>query len=170
MIWHLVALAIAGLGAAGIGALLRSLSRKRLPKWIIPVFAGAGMLAYQIYYEYSWFEHKQTLLPATSQVVAVERGGSFWRPWTYFFPMAVGFSVVDTDNVSRADREGHNISQFILYRFQKEYVDLVSHQSHLLNCSTLELVPMAEDGTLRIQSMRQLERDDALYLVVCPQD
>lgn len=167
MIWHLLALAVAGLGAAGIGALLRALSGKRLPKWIIPIFAGAGMLTYQIYYEYNWFEHKQTQLPAASQVVELEQEGVFWRPWTYMFPMTVGFTVVDTEEIAQTEREGQRISQFILYKFDKEYVDLVSHQTHLLNCTTAELVPMAEDGTLRAAAMRRVEPDGPLYQAVC---
>ncbi|KAA0696743.1 hypothetical protein DT594_05325 [Halopseudomonas laoshanensis] len=167
MIWHLLALAVAGLGAAGIAATLRSLSGKRLPKWIIPIFAGAGMLSYQIYYEYNWFEHKQTQLPEASQVVEIEQEGVFWRPWTFMFPMTVGFTVLDTGNISQVEREGQSISQFILYKFDKEYVDLVSHQTHLLNCSTQELVPMAEDGSLRVTALRRVERDAPLYQAVC---
>ena len=37
MIWHLIAAIFAGLGAAGLGLLLRTLSGKRLPRWIVPV-------------------------------------------------------------------------------------------------------------------------------------
>lgn len=168
MIWHLLALAVAGLGAAGVAFLLRGLSGKRLPRWIVPVFAGAGMLTYQIYYEYNWFEHKQTQLPAASEVVEIEQEGVFWRPWTYLFPMTVGFTVLDTSNIAHVEREGQRISQFLLYRFDKEYVDLVSHQPYLLNCATQELVPMAEDGTLRAAAMRRVERGDPLYPLVCP--
>ena len=168
MIWHLFALAVAGLGAAGVGFLLRGLTGKKLPTWIVPVFAGAGMLAYQIYYEYSWFEHKQSQLPPASQVVALDQEGVFWRPWTYLFPMTVGFTVLDTDNIIRIDRDEQRLRQFILYTFDKEYVDLVSHQTHLLNCDTQELVPMAEDGALRVSAMRQLESGDPLYEQVCP--
>jgi len=123
MVWHLVALVFAGLGAAGIGFLLRSLSGKRLPGWIVPAFAGLGMLGYQIYYEYSWATHKQSQLPAGSAVVEFEVEQQILRPWTYLFPLTVGFSVVDTGNIQRAEQDGQQIRQFILYRFEKEYVD-----------------------------------------------
>jgi len=49
MFWHLIAAIVAGVAGAGIGLLLRSLTRKRLPKWIIPVCAGLGMLSYTIH-------------------------------------------------------------------------------------------------------------------------
>ena len=106
-------------------------------------------------------------MPADSQVVELEQEGVFWRPWTYMFPMTVGFTVVDTEEIARTEREGQRISQFILYKFDKEYVDLVSHQTHLLNCTTAELVPMAEDGTLRVAAMRRVEPDGPLYQAVC---
>ncbi|MHB1371312.1 MAG: hypothetical protein ACYCW7_14085, partial [Pseudomonadaceae bacterium] len=63
MFWHLIAAVAAALAGAGIALVLRSLSGKRLPAWIIPVFAGLGMFGYTIYYEYTWFETSQARLP-----------------------------------------------------------------------------------------------------------
>lgn len=163
MIWHLVALLSAGLGAAGFGFLLRSLSRRRLPGWIIPACAGVGMLSYQIYYEYSWVGHKQAQLPAGSVVVDEEREQQILRPWTYLFPLTVGFSVVDTDNVQHLEQNGERIAQFILYRFEREYIDRLTHQAYLLNCARAELLAV---GTERA-AVRLLERSDELYHAVC---
>ncbi|QMV64933.1 hypothetical protein VUJ49_07720 [Pseudomonas berkeleyensis] len=163
MIWHLVALVFAGLGAASIGFLLRSLSGKKLPGWIVPAFAGLGMLGYQIYYEYSWAEHKQSQLPAGSAVVEYEVEQQILRPWTYLMPMTVGFSVVDTGNIQSAEQDGQRIKQFILYRFEKEYVDRLTHQTYLLNCDSAEMVSVSENNP----RLRQLERSDELYRVVC---
>ena len=95
MIWHLIGAIFAGLGAAGIGLLLRKVSGKRLPRWIIPALGGLGMLGYQIQTEYSWYEHKRSLLPESARVVQAEQDAMFWRPWTYLFPMTTAFSVVD---------------------------------------------------------------------------
>ncbi len=67
MIWHLIAAIFAGLGAAGLGLLLRTLSGKRLPRWIVPVCAGLGMLGYQIQHEYGWFDHKRQQLPDSAR-------------------------------------------------------------------------------------------------------
>ncbi len=167
MIWHLFALAVAGLGAAGIGYMLRAASGKKLPTWIVPVFAGIGMLSYQIYFEYYWFEHKQSQLPENSVVVASETQQAIWRPWTYLLPMTVSFSVVDRSNLSEVQLDDNRITRFILYRFRKEYVDLVSHHTHLLNCDTRELVPESEEGRPRPEMMRVLSGDDPLYLAVC---
>jgi hypothetical protein len=167
MIWHLFALAAAGLGAAGIGFLLRAASGRKLPKWIVPACAGLGMLTYQIYFEYYWFEHKQSQLPESSVVVASETQQAIWRPWTYLLPMTISFSVVDRSNLTEVQLDENRIKRFILYRFRKEYVDLVSHHTHLLNCDTRELVPEADDGSPRAGLMRTLSADDPLYIAVC---
>ena len=46
MLWTILAIVVAGMGAAGIAMLLRKLTGNRLPKWIIPACGGLGMLAY----------------------------------------------------------------------------------------------------------------------------
>ncbi|WP_163577438.1 hypothetical protein [Halomonas faecis] len=168
MIWHLIAALFAGLGAAGIGLLLRTLSGKRLPRWIIPVCAGLGMLGYQIQTEYAWFEHKQQQLPPSAEVVSSREEAMVWRPWTFLVPMTTSFHVIDHDNRVVRETDDQRLVEFILYRFDKEYVDQVSHQAHLMNCSSRELVPLAGDNREpRTEQMRRLDEDDALFKAAC---
>ncbi|MDR5894114.1 MULTISPECIES: hypothetical protein [Halomonas] len=169
MIWHLIAAIFAGLGAAGIGLLLRLASGKRLPTWIIPVFAGLGMLGYQVHYEYSWLTHKQAQLPATASVVEVEHASMFWRPWTYAFPMANAFSAVDSDSMrARETADGERLVEYIRYRFEKQHVDLVTHQAWLMNCESRETLPLVgEERRPRLEAMRELDAEDPVYLAVC---
>lgn len=164
MIWHLVALVVAGLGAGGIGYLLRRLSKGKAPAWIVPAFAAIGMMSYQINYEYSWLSHKESQLPEGSVVVEVEEEKQLLRPWTYLSPFTVGMSVVDTHNIQQVEQPGENIKQFILYRFEREYVDLIDHQPHLLNCGTAELLPI---GGTDAGQVRELAHEDKLYRAVC---
>lgn len=168
MIWHLVAMVFAGLGAAGIGLLLRTLSRKKLPKWIIPVCAGIGMLSYQVHNEYTWMDHKMALLPEGSVVVDIEKGNNFWRPWTYIYPMTQAFSLVDTGNMEMLQAGEQKIAQFVLYRFEKEYMDRLTHQAYVLNCTTGERIPMSEGGELKVNAMQVVEPESTLYMTVCP--
>lgn len=167
MIWHLVAAIFAGLSTAGVALLLRKLSGQRLPKWIIPVFAGAGMLGYQIHIEYSWFEHKQTQLPEETLVVASEYQENVWRPWTYMHPMTGAFTVLDTASVTERQLEGQRVMEFMLYRFEKQHVDQVRNQAFVLNCSSQELVPLQDNRSADRESMRRLGSDDPLYSAVC---
>lgn len=168
MIWHLIAAVFAALGAAGIGLLLRMASGNRLPKWIIPVFAGLGILGYQIHYEYSWLDHKLEQLPPTARVVQTEQDSMPWRPWTYLYPLTVAFSVVDQSSMVAREANDQQLVEFILYRFEKEYVDRLSHQPYLMNCATAEMVPLSEETRQpRTEAMRRLNEGSRLLEAVC---
>lgn len=167
MLWTIIAIVFAGLGAAGIALLLRKLTRNKLPKWIIPVFGGLGMLGYQIFYEYSWFEHQLQRQPQESVVVSSEAGHVFWRPWSYSFPITTAFTVLDTKSLVRRQIDDHRVAQFVLYRFEKQHVDQVAHQAHLLNCDTAELLPLNAQTQPQLEQIKRIARDDELYRQVC---
>lgn len=168
MIWHLIAALFAGLGAAGVGLLLRVASGRRLPRWVVPVFAGLGMLAYQLHYEYTWSSDKQRQLPESARVVSTEQGQVFWRPWTYAFPMTTAFSVVDEDSQSIIQAEGERLVEFILYRFEKQYQDVVTHQAYLINCATQEMLPLTEENRQpRLSELRRVETSSPLFQAIC---
>lgn len=168
MIWTIIAMIAAGLGAAGIALILRKITGNLLPKWIIPVFAGAGMLGYQISWEYAWFDHQQQRLPAVSIVVATETTPNAWRPWTHYFPMVTAFTVLDSNGVVPKTINEHTIARFILYRFEKQHVDRLTNQAYVLNCTTLELVPTDLQGHTDLAQRRVLQPDDRLINEVCP--
>ncbi|MGQ4878749.1 hypothetical protein ACOJCM_09280 [Billgrantia sp. LNSP4103-1] len=168
MIWHLIAAVFAGLGAAGIGLLLRLASGKRLPQWIIPVCGGLGMLGYQIHYEYNWYEHKRSQLPATAEVVDTRQDSMPWRPWTYLFPMTVAFSLVDQNSMTPRQADDQQLVEFILYRFEKEYVDQLRHQPYLMNCTTAEMVPLTSGSREpRLDDLKQVKEESHLFDAVC---
>lgn len=166
MFWTFVATVFCGLGAAGIALGIRSITAKRAPKWIVPAFAGLGMLGYLIYGEYTWYDHKQTLLPDEAVVVDTEQQGIYFRPWTFVFPYVTAFSTVDTQSIAR-DTDDPDIVRFTLYRFDQTVTDSVSHRVHLINCATRELVPFGSDGTPRVDNMKQLDTSDPLFQTVC---
>ncbi|MDV6320534.1 hypothetical protein [Chromohalobacter sp. HP20-39] len=168
MIWQLIAAIFAGLGAAGIGLILRQLSGKRLPRWIVPALAGVGMLSYQIYYEYNWLTSKQQQLPGSAEVVDVEYDSMFWRPWTYLYPLPVAFEVIDRDHLRTTEANGQRMVEFILYRFEKQFTDRVSHQAYLMNCSKRQWVPLIGDERQPDTSaLREIGADAPLYQALC---
>lgn len=168
MIWHLIATFSAGLGAAGIAFLLRSLSRQKLPKWIIPAFAGLGMLAYQIYFEYNWFEHQASRQPQGAVVVSSQKGEMFWRPWTYFYPMTTAFTVVDSNSLQVREIKGLTLVEFIEYRFEKQYIDVVTHQRYLMNCTEAQKVAVSDNQQVLSKQPLNVERTSLLFTTVCP--
>lgn len=107
MLWELLATVFAGLGAAGVALALRAFTKRRLPAWAIPVFAGSAMLGFQIYSEYTWFSHQRSLLPEDVIVVRTVEETAPWRPWTYVVPQTVRFIAVEVseDSINQLNRE-----------------------------------------------------------------
>lgn len=100
MIWEFVAALCAGLGAAGMAMGARWLSANKLPRWIVPAFAGAAMISFQIYTEYTWFSHQKSLLPDNVEVVKAIEEKSFWRPWTLLRPQVIRFAAIQVGPAS----------------------------------------------------------------------
>ncbi|MDN3553528.1 hypothetical protein QWY74_08630 [Halomonas almeriensis] len=169
MIWHLIAAVFAGLGAAGLGLLMRLLSGKRLPRWIVPIMAGMGMLGYQIQHEYGWYEHTRAQLPDSARIVSTSQDTALWRPWTYLLPMTTAFTLVDEDGLRHIRADGQTLAQFQLYRFSSGVGQSVVHQAHLLNCDNRELIPLGQQKQRpQTDERRRLGADDPLYRQVCP--
>lgn len=167
MLWTLMALLSAALGAAGIALIVRKLSGNRLPKWLIPASAGLGLLAYQIGYEYSWYEQQQLKFPSKAVVVAVENAPQVWRPWTYAFPLTYAYTLLDTQSVTAVQVGEERVVKLMLYRVENSFQDLITHQPYLLNCRQARLLPLSEQGEPQLQKMRQLLPNDALLLRAC---
>lgn len=168
MIWHWVAAVSAGLGAAGIALALRALSGRRLPRWIIPACAGLGLLAYQIHYEYDWYDHKRQQLPESAAVVSTEQSRMPWRPWTYLYPLTTAFSVVDRDKLVASRADGERLVEFIVYRFEMQHRDVLTRQTYLMNCSARESVPLIDDGRRPdLDRLRHLAPSDPQLEAVC---
>lgn len=166
MMWHLIAAVFAALAAAGIGLALRKLSNDRLPKWIVPVLAGLGMLGYQIHVEYSWFDHKKAQLPASTEVVDSATGTEIWRPWTFVFPMTTRFSVLDRESLARND----DVAEFMLYHFERHHTDLVIPKAYVLHCQSRELVPVdAQSREPALEGIRTLRASSTLLESACRQ-
>ncbi|AZT83474.1 hypothetical protein EHN06_07910 [Marinobacter sp. NP-4(2019)] len=166
MFWTLVATVFCGLGAAGIALGIRAATRNKAPRWIIPVFAGVGMLGYLIQGEYTWYDHKKAQLPEEAVIVNTQNDSIFWRPWTFVFPYVTSFTTVDTKSISR-DSDNQNVVRFTLYRFEQKMTDAVSHRIHIINCATHELVPLGSDGRPRVDNLKTLASGDPLLETVC---
>jgi hypothetical protein len=95
MILDLLAAISAGAGLAGCVLLLRRLSGGRLPGWTIPAAIGAGIIAFSIWSEYSWFPRVRAALPSEVPVVLAPTDPSPLRPWTYIVPLTTRFVALD---------------------------------------------------------------------------
>lgn len=170
MLWELIATFSAGLGAAGIALVLRLLTLKKLPSWIIPVAAGAGMLGYQIVNEYTWFDHQSSLLPAGVKVVRTVEETAAWRPWSYLYPQTMRFLAADIENAARNQRnpEVYLVDLYIFERrMSARRIPQVVHcgkQARADFTDSLEIpMPGAELGA----EWFPLDSSDLLYQYLC---
>src|SRR3546814_15972817 len=69
--------------------------RRRLPQWIVPAAAGAGMLLMAVWLEYSWLERTTTAFPDGVEVASTNQVRSWYRPWTYAVPLTNRLIAVD---------------------------------------------------------------------------
>jgi hypothetical protein len=74
---------------------------RKLPKWMLPAAAGAAMIGYSIYAEYSWYGRVMAGLPDSVEVVRTVEESAPWRPWTYLVPMKSRFLAIDRAGIDR---------------------------------------------------------------------
>jgi hypothetical protein len=98
---ELIAAFVAAVAGAGVALMLRHLSRGRLPRWLIPAGAAAGLMGMTIYNEYGWFPRLRAGLPEGVVVAQTLDGRALWRPWAYVWPMTEGALLVDTRRTMR---------------------------------------------------------------------
>ncbi|EKV28980.1 hypothetical protein C882_0744 [Caenispirillum salinarum AK4] len=95
MLIEFLAVIMAGFGGAGTALILRKLTARRLPAWLVPGCTAAAMLAMVIYLEYSWADRFEAGLPEEMVVVSKNEDRSWYRPWTYAVPLTTRLMVVD---------------------------------------------------------------------------
>lgn len=170
MLWELVATFSAGLGAAGIAMIFRAISMKKLPKWIIPVFAAAGMLGFQVYSEYTWFSHQKSLLPEGVEVVRTGQETAMWRPWSYFYPQTMRFMAADVNNAAK-NQLNSDIILVDLYFFERRLsakrVPQVIHCAANARADFTKTLEIPAQGEALSNAWIPLETDDPLIVLVC---
>lgn len=170
MLWELLATAFAGLGAAGVVLTLRVLSRRRVPAWIIPACAGAAMLSFQIYSEYTWFSHQKSLLPEDVLVVRQVKETSPWRPWTYIYPQTVRFVAlkVATGAVNKINPDLVLADVFLFERrVAARQVPQIFHCSANVRATLDDDLAIPPPGAMPGQQWTRLEPTDELLGAAC---
>lgn len=116
MFWELLAVIFAGLAGAGVMLLLTRFLP--LPKWLVPVGAGAAMLAATVSSEYGWYPRTVAALPDTVEVADTVTETQLWRPWTYLAPLTTRFIAVDTGRL-QANHETPQVYLTEVYFFAR---------------------------------------------------
>lgn len=170
MVIEYIAALAAAFCFAGVGLILRKLSRGRLGKWTVPVMAASGMMLVSVYLEYDWFSRVSKKLPQGVVVVFQNTESMALRPWTYIWPITTSFIAADTRSVGYAIEDA-NLITVTLYNFSKRQ-DTRPAQA-ILDCKERLQVLLTDDvqseGEIIWEKLTWLKTpaDDPLLKTLC---
>lgn len=170
MFLELVATIFAGIGCAGVGMVINIATGRRLPRWIIPVFAGLVMLATTISSEYTWYNRTVDQLPEGMTVAMTIEEHSWLRPWTQVWPYTKRFVAVDAANTrTNENQPGQRLVD--LYFFGRW--SPVNAAPMLFDCTEaraallIDGAEFSDDGSVSNATWEPREPDDPVFAMVC---
>ncbi len=170
MFVELIATIVAGIACAGIVMLINLGLGKRLPKWLMPVAAGLGMIAATVSNEYTWFDRTADALPEGVEVALTVEEQGWGRPWTQVWPYTKRFVAVDVatarSNPALPDQRLADLYFFGRWSPVNQapmIFDCAEQRSALL----IDGAEFAEDGTVANADWGQMEADDPVLTLVC---
>lgn len=87
---------------------------RRLPGWLIPASAGAAMIGFIIFMEYSWAARTAESLPDGVEIASVSQESMWYRPWTYIRPLSLRMIAVDTRRHRRHPQQPDQVMTTVL--------------------------------------------------------
>ena len=170
MLLEFIAIIAAGFGLAGIALTANIALRRRLPQWIIPASAGAGMLLMAVWLEYSWLDRTTAGFPEGVEVASTNASRSWYRPWTYVVPLTNRLIAVDHRFERRhADAPAQVMTRVILaarWEPLRQYGAVFDCASHR-RADLLDEVKLDADGRLENARWLQLAADDPVLREAC---
>ena len=170
MLLELVGTVLAGLAAGMLVWALRSWKPHRVPKWALPVVAGAAMILATISSEYGWFGRVSAQLPESFVVAQTVEESSFLRPWTYLAPYISRFVAVDRGTAkTHPDAPGqrivdlHFFGRWTPYRRVGVLWDCTGHRTAALG----EGVEFGEGGAVAGVDWQPIAPDDPVFVAAC---
>ena len=170
MFIELIATVFAGIACAGIALILNIATGRRLPKWILPVAAGLGMIGMTISNEYTWFDRTAERLPDGVQIALTVQEQSWLRPWTKVFPYTKRFVAVDTAT-ARKNENLPNQRLVDLYFFGRW--SPVNQAPMLFDCAAARSALLIDgagfsgDGTVIDADWQAMPAGDPILKLVC---
>ena len=170
MFVELIATIFAGISCAGLAMLLNIVTGRRLPKWIMPVAAGLGMLGMTISNEYTWFSRTTDRLPDGIEIATTVDEKSWLRPWTQIFPYTKRFVAVDVATMRRNENlPAERLAD--LYFFGRW--SPVNQAPMLFDCANarsallIDGAVFAEDGSVTNADWQATPDGDPILTLVC---
>lgn len=170
MFLNLIATFSIGFCAAGIVLLANKLSGKRLPRWLMPVAAGAAMFGYQMWNEYSWAERTAAALPPGVEVAQTFLYSNPIQPWTLLVPRVNRFVAVD---VASAQRNANNPDYALARIYLMARFEPAASGLQVFDCVRPRRAPYDDGEAVTAEGLPAegewiaLEADDAVRAKAC---
>ena len=112
-----------GILAACIAFMIRRATGANI-RWLIPLSAGAAMLGFTIWNDYSWFDRQREGLPEGVVVVETFEHSAALQPWTLVAPVVNRYSALDRRAAERHPDAPDIVRApvFLAQRFQPTFV------------------------------------------------
>lgn len=112
-------------------------------RWLIPVAAGAGMLGFTIWNDYSWFARQREGLPAGVEIVEAYAHSATIQPWTLLAPVVNRYTAIDLRAVERRP-DNPAILRAPVFFAQRYQPTVVSAQ--IIDCAGARRADAADSG------------------------
>ena len=170
MFLELIATFVFGFAAAGVAMLLNIATGKRLPRWLIPVAAGAAMIGFTIWNEYNWYPQTLAKLPEGVEVVIENEKSTFYQPWSYAVPYVNRFIAVDLTNAKRNEKFPDQVIVDLL-AFERwapgQSIPMAIDCAASMSANLVDGMEFDDSGALVGVEWVSLEADDPLLMRVC---
>lgn len=170
MFWELVATLVAGVAAAGLVLALGKLTGGRLPRWVMPVAAGAAMIAMAIYNEYGWYPRTEANLPDGLEIVETVENRVWYRPWTYAAPYVERFVAVDRLSVQTHEAvPEHRLADVYLFgRWAPVHrLPVLADCAGWRRAALTDGFAFEDDGSVTGADWADVPEDDAIVTALC---
>ncbi len=168
MFIELITTFIVGLAAAGSFLLVNRTIGGRLPRFLLPLAAGAAMIGFAIYSEYTWHARTVGTLPDGFVVISQNESRVFFRPWTYWRPFVDRFAAVEPGAVMTNDAvPDQRIANVYLFgRWQQP-----ARVPVLVDCAGSRRADLIDETDLdaATANWRDLPPTDPLLSALCPE-
>ncbi|MCB4824978.1 hypothetical protein [Roseicella aerolata] len=170
MLFQLLGTVVLGVAAAGVLLVAYRTLGRRAPRWILPVAAGAAMLGFHIWSEYTWFRRTAAALPPPLTVAMAPASTSIIQPWTLVVPRVERFAAIDPRAIRWNERAPglRMVEVFLIARYMPTFTTL-----QLFDCATPRRADVPRDLALDPGDMPQgavwveLDPADPLRRAVC---
>lgn len=161
---------VAAIGMVGVMLFVnRVLLRGFFGRWIYPAAAGAGLLAFTLWAEYSWPARALAVQPGLRLATANEVS-LLYRPWTLIWPQSTRIVAVSSvTTLTHPEQPDLVLTQVVLLS-RWEALRAFPMVFDCARNAGAELAPgvsLNADGTLEGAGWSMLEADDAVLRTAC---